>query len=595
MLLQNLCVAAFRRLAGFAALTAAFACAASAQPPRPNVVVLVLDQLQADRLHCYGNPRETSPNIDRLAARGVILSHFYSVAPWTAPSFATLHTSVYPSKNGVTLFWTPNVPLLDKDTPTLAESFQSAGYFTAAFVNNALAGKALTGAGFDEYTEGGAAALDITRRVAGPQDVATATTGAVLRFLDDHHAGTEPFFLYVHFLEPHSPYDPSPQDDLFHSDAYPYLSDEGYDLYHGGLFRLAMVGDEKAIERLYQLYDGKIHSIDRNVGEILDRLRSLGLDGNTYVLLTSDHGELLYSHPDDFLTFDHRSLYDTALHIPLIVAGPGIPAGQMRAGLGSNVDTAPTLLALAGLPALPGAEGQSLVPLIQGATDSLNRSVFAEEDMEIPLRSVRTDRYKLIRNFWTGEQQLFDLQKDPGELHDTAREDRATVDLLSHELDGWMSTNEPSRQIQLRRWKIYTQYQKVVTVDDVTTGGAFLIRRRQAWHSDTDPASGNYLGGCFWTEGGDGARTALWRGDSPLIGNYRISVFAGRPTAGRLATNAPFSVVTEQGAKTVDVNLQQGAGTWRPLGIFLNPRYVELSNAADGIVVADAVRFERID
>ena len=76
----------------------------NAQNSKPNVLVLVLDQLRADELHCYGNPRLTSPNIDKLAARGVLLSHFYTVAPWTSPSFGTLHTSLFPSKHGVTLF-----------------------------------------------------------------------------------------------------------------------------------------------------------------------------------------------------------------------------------------------------------------------------------------------------------------------------------------------------------------------------------------------------------------------------------------------------------------------------------------------------------
>lgn len=157
---------------------------------------------------------------------------------------------------------------------------------------------------------------------------------------------------------------------------------------------LAPLGDAgrpKAIERLYQLYDGKIHYIDRYVGQILDQVQKLGLDKNTIIALTSDHGELMFSHPKNFLTADHRSLYDTDLHIPLIVAGPNFSEGKVIDGLGSNIDTAPTLLNLAGLPTLADAEGVSLVPMIEGKTASINSYVYSEEDVEIPERMVRSN------------------------------------------------------------------------------------------------------------------------------------------------------------------------------------------------------------
>lgn len=566
----------------------------SAQNSRPNVVVLVLDQLRADELHCYGNPRLTSPNIDKLASRGVTLSHFYSVAPWTSPSFGTLHTSLFPSKHGVTLFWKTGMPLLDKDVPTLGEAFRGSGYHTAAFVDNSLGGKPLVGEGFEEFFDGSSAAPDITRRAAGVKIGAPFTTANVLAWLDQHHGEARPFFLYVHFLEPHSPYNPPPADDLFKSDAYPDATNDGYDFARGRLLRLALSGDQKAVERLYQLYDGKIHYVDSYVGQILDRLHSLGLDGNTYILLTSDHGELLYSHPDDFLTFDHRSLYDNVLHIPLIVAGPGIPHGQVNPELASNIDTAPTLLDLAGAPPLSDAEGHSLVPLIDGKVKSVNDYVFAEEDVEIPERSVRSNNYKLIRNLWTGDEQLFALKSDPGELHDVASRNPQVVRQLEVRLDEWIRVNEPSREVQLRRWRIYTEGSQTVTVDDIGIGAAFLIRPRQQWHSDEDPASGNFGGTSFWAEPGDGSRIALWRGDTPFVGKYKVSVFTGRPRAGQLATDARFKVVAEGETKTVTVNLQEKVGEWRLLGTFDNPRYVELTNAANGIVVADAVRFERV-
>ncbi len=572
--------------------------AANGQTSRSNVVVLVLDQLRADQLHGYGNPRLTSPNIDRLAASGVLFSHFNTVTPWTSPSFGALHTSLYPSRHGVTLFWRPGMPLINKDTPTLAGQFQESGYYTAAFVDNSLAGYPLTGSGFDEYHEGSAAAQDITQRdrsAAAPMYKAPATTQQVLSWLDAHRAASQPFFLYVHLMEPHSPYNPPPEDDIFKSEDYPYLSDNGYDLTRGGLLRLAMTGDQKAVDRLYQLYDGKIHFVDRYVGQILDRLQSLQLDGHTYVLLTSDHGELLYSHPNDFLTFDHRSLYDTVLHIPLIVAGPGIPHGRIVDGLASNIDTAPTILDLAGAAPIADAEGHSLAPVIRGETASTSHYLFAEEDVEIPERSVRDMRYKLIRNLWTGEQQLFDLQSDPGELRNVADKNPAVVAQLAVQLDAWMKANQPSSAVQLRRWRIYIQPDKIVTIDDMTIGGRFLLTQRQTWHSNQDPASGAYAGACFWTDGGDGARKAVWRSDNPLLGKYRIAVYFGHPNVGNLATNAPFTVVTKNGSTTVHVNQQQGAGEWKVLGTFEDPRYVELSNAADGVVIADAIRYERIE
>jgi len=566
----------------------------NARPDHPNVLVFVLDQLRADRLHCYGNPRLDSPHIDQLAQRGVRFSHFFTVASWTSPSFGSLHTSLYPSRHGVTLFWRPGMPLINKDTPMLAEVFKYHGYYTTAFVNNGLAGEQLTGRGFDEYYEAQRSSQDvnITERIVGnAQYTAPSTTEHVLAWLNRNKS--KRFFLYVHFMEPHSPYDPPPQDDLYKSDAYPYMTDTGYDVVHGALLRLAMLGDQKATERLYQLYDGKIHFVDRYVGEILDQLESLGLTQKTIVLLTSDHGELLYSHPRDFLTFDHRSLYDSDLHIPLIVAGPGVPQGRVIDALGSNVDTAPTILNLAGLPNLPDAEGHSLVPLIEGRTASANPYIYAEEDVAIPMRSVRDVRYKLILNLWTGKEQLFDLDRDPNELTDVASENPEVVKKLDVRLREWMKENMPPKAIQLRRWRIYTAPEKDTIIDDQTIGGRLLLTGG-GWHSDTAPQSGAYGGGCFWTEKGDGSRTAVWRNDDPMLGTYKISVYYGHPAVGSLATDAPFTIVTGSGEKTTRVNFNRGAGQWQLLGTVRNPRYVEETNAADGTIIVDALRFERV-
>lgn len=561
----------------------------------PNIILIVSDQLQADRIHAYGNPRLTTPNIDRLAERGVRFAHFFTVGSWTAPSFATLHTSLFPSRSGVTVFWRPGMPVLNKDIPVMTEVFKNHGYYTTALVNNSLAGQTLTGRGFDEYYEGAAIAIDVTERLglgANSLYTAPATLDRVVPWLDRHRS--QRFFLYVHFWEPHSPYNPPAEDDIFKSDAYPYMSDTGYDVAHAPLKRLAMLGDQKAIERLYQLYDGKIHFVDRYIGKLLDHVHEIGLDGNTVIALTSDHGELMFSHPKDFLTADHRSLYDENLHIPFIVAGPGVPRGKVVSGLASNIDSAPTLLDLAGLPPLADAEGHSLVPMIQGKTSEMNPYIYAEEDLGILARSVRSKNYRLIKYLWDGKTQLFDLNHDPGEQVDIAPSNPAALGELSARLNEWMKVNQPSREIQLRRWRIFTQPEKETTVDDQSIGGRFLLTGG-GWHNDVATESGNWEVGAFWTEGGDGTRTAVWRNDDPMIGNYRISLYYGHPAIGRLASNAPFTIVSEGGSKTVQVDFNRDAGEWKILGTAVNPYYVKLTNAANGAILADAVKFERVD
>jgi arylsulfatase A-like enzyme len=504
-------------------------------------------------------------------------------------------TSLYPSMHGVTLFWHPDYSLISANVPMLAEVFKAQGYHTAAFVNNGVAGKALTGRGFDEYDQGqpNAQVKDITQRGGEAYNLAPETTAKLLPWLEQHRL--EPFFLFVLFLEPHSPYNPPPQDDIFKTNAYPDETNTGYDLKHGHLFRLAMLGDQQAVQRLYDLYDGKIHFVDRYVGELMDQVQKLGLSDNTLMVVTSDHGELLYSHPDDFLTFDHRSLYDPVLHVPLIMAGPGLPKGKRVDGLASNVDTAPTLLSLAGFSPLPDAEGQSLLPLIQGKVQIANQYVYGEEDVVVPLRSVRTERFKLIENLWTGKIQLFDLDRDPGELHDISGHNPAVqADLLNH-LHAWMTENHASLAERMATWRKYAQDPRAheTVTDDQTVGGRLLITGG-GWHSDESPAAANYQGGCLWTEGGDGSRTAVWRSDLPLVGSYKVYVYYGHPAVGRLATNARFTVATDAGMGAAVVDFNQGAGNWNLLGAFQNPRYVQLNNAANGVVVADAVKFERV-
>jgi hypothetical protein len=232
--------------------------------------------------------------------------------------------------------------------------------------------------------------------------------------------------------------------------------------------------------------------------------------------------------------------------------------------------------------------------LIRGTASTVNQYVYAEEDAGVPARSIRSDNYKLITYLWDGKSQLFDLKRDPAEQVDVAEDKPAVRAELSGRLNEWMRENQPSREVQLRRWKIFTAGEKEIIVDEQTIGGRFLISGR-GWHSDLATESGNYEMGAFWVEGGDGSKTAIWRSDDPMIGTYRVSVFYGHPSIGRLAANAPFTIVSEGGSKTVSVDFNHNAGEWKILGVVANPRYVKLSNAADGVIIADAVKFERLN
>jgi len=190
-------------------------------------------------------------------------------------------SSLVPSRHGATLFGSS----IADSIPLLSEQFKEAGYRTVAFCNNALASKPLA-RGFDELYEG-------ERR--RPQNItehmefgAQGTNKKIFEWFNQYHG--EPFFMWILYFEPHSPYNPPPEHDIF-------------------LYRLANAGDKKAVKRLNGLYDGKIHFVDHYIGQVLEKLRELDLDEKTLVVLASDHGEMLYEHVD-CLTFDHRSLYD---------------------------------------------------------------------------------------------------------------------------------------------------------------------------------------------------------------------------------------------------------------------------------------------
>ena len=352
-------------------LACLLACAAcSRRPAHPNVLLITLDTTRADHLGAYGNRRARTPNLDRLAAAGVLFERAITAAPLTLPAHASLLTGRYPFAHGVR---NNGSFTLGESMPTLATALHDAGYRTAAFVSAfVLDHRYGLARGFDRYDD----RLELERR--GGDTIAAA--GA---WLAETARDPRPFFLWVHLYDPHDPYDPPPPfATAFHDSPY----------------------------------DGEIAYDDQQIGELLARLHAIGADGSLLVAAAGDHGESLGEHGE---ATHGLFVYDGAIRIPMTIGGAGIAAGRRMSSLVRGIDLAPTLLDAVGLRPLPNADGRSLLPLVAGSgpgpEDAYAETYFPQLYMNwAPLRSIQDARWKFID---APSPELYDLQRD-------GREDR---------------------------------------------------------------------------------------------------------------------------------------------------------------------------
>src|SRR5512139_1322212 len=286
---------------------------------RPNVLLITIDTLRADRLGCYGDRDAATPVLDALAARGVRFPDAVAHVPLTLPSHATILTGVTPLKHGVR----DNAGfVLGSTLRTLAEQFRAGGYETAAFVSGfPVHHRFGLARGFetydDRFPQGGDPARPPYVERRADQTIAAVTAWLARRSAEDRR----PFFIWLHLFDPHAPYDP-PEPYRSRFSARPY--------------------------------DGEVAFADAQIGVLLGRLQQVGQRGQTLVLATSDHGEGLGEHGEPT---HGLFIYDSTIRVPLILAGPGVPSGRVVASLARGIDLAPTLLDLAHVAALPEAEG----------------------------------------------------------------------------------------------------------------------------------------------------------------------------------------------------------------------------------------------
>jgi arylsulfatase A-like enzyme len=375
-------------IAGGASLVAYFGCRAR-EGARPNVVLLTLDTLRADRLSAYGFHLPTSPFLEELAARGTLFERAYSAANVTKPAHASLLTGLYPKHHGLL---SNNDALLNDAIETLPERFRDAGYATVAVVAVSLldAGRSGLGQGFEVYADAGAGRRGRRGKERLEQRTAPQVVRLALEALGERPR--EPFFAWLHFYEPHTPYrPPAPYLQRFRdasaaaaTERLPIAPFGGASMVRGAIphsSALSRSGDPRLYEAAYH---GEIAFLDDQLARLFAALSALDLERPLLSAITADHGEML---GEGGIYYNHASLEEAVVRVPLILVGPGVPEGRAIGEIVESVDLAPTLAALAGLPGRPAYDGHSLVPLLrgQGASDGL---AFAQHshDLAISLR-----------------------------------------------------------------------------------------------------------------------------------------------------------------------------------------------------------------
>lgn len=435
----------------------------SREPATRHVVLVSIDTLRANHLGLYGYARPTSPFIDGLAAESVVFDHAAPTSPSTAPSIASLLTGLHRASHGVR----GNGGTLPEYATTLAETLRANGYRTVGRVANPMLDPARGfGQGFEDF------ALPATLERQPPRTFdGAALLEEALRLLDG--LGEEPFFLWLHFYDPHGPYyPPEPYRAAFQADSYRW-PDEVAELPvatdRNALFRIPQyqfVDAERSPAAYRARYDAEVRYVDDHVRAIVEKLRARGLWGETLFVLTADHGEGLGEHG---YYFQHGWFgYQDCVWVPLILHAPGrLPGGRRVPQTVSLVDVAPTVLELLGLPPADDMEGRSLLPLLDG--DAPDRPAFTQSYHGTGQVALRRGRFKYLFTPARSpggpapapedepilpaiaRHELYDEVADPGETQDLSALRVDLVGELRAEVKAWLAEQHQRGEAVARR------------------------------------------------------------------------------------------------------------------------------------------------
>ena len=346
--------------------------------PGPDVLLITVDTLRADRLGAYGFRLATSPAIDRLAARGVVFERAISAASVTAGSHASIMTSRYTRehtigyKNGETRL---------EGIPTLAEIFDREGYQTAAFVGNVILHRSSgLDRGFDVYDDE-LPNPELNREFVFER-IAEETTERALHWLKNRDGG--PFFLWVHYQDPHGPYTPPSEyrglfQPEFRPDERPLpVLEEAFGL--NGIPSYQQLAGVRRPSIYETRYAEEIAYADHWIGKLISQVDAIASDAGTIVVLTADHGESL-GEEGRYFVHGSSTAPDQA-HVPLILSAPGVPEGR-RMEIVHHVDVMPTILDLVGFETPADASGIALGPLLRGDSPLPDRLVYCDEGFDL--------------------------------------------------------------------------------------------------------------------------------------------------------------------------------------------------------------------
>jgi len=455
-----------------------------------NVVFIVIDALRARNLSCYGYPKQTTPNIDALARKGVLFENAFSCTNVTDSSLTTVFSGKYPISHGVI---SHGLKLQEEELKRIGrisflhEILKSHGYATLAVdwlkrwhkrnydvyydpyygqhdphgirrqytlkfkILKAMANALLLFKMTRIYRKG--------KRILKYGREAGAVTDRAIELIKRNMSSN--FFLFIHYWDTHSLCNP-PRSYV--EKFYHHKGDSNNQSIERMLSQIEKEGrriylkehlkNVPNLDYVLAQYDGAIAYVDHEVGRLMDLIDRNNMSEKTFIILTSDHGESLTEHG---IFFDHHGLYDVSIHVPLILAGPGLPEGRRVKGLVQHVDVVPTLLEALKIPISSEEtfDGTSLMPLIDGEKEELHSAIFAEEAYYERKRAVRTTRYKYIKalskeaamcgccqRIHGGLEELYDLSKDPQETQNILKEEPKVTNALRNKLNRWVKSFE---------------------------------------------------------------------------------------------------------------------------------------------------------